>query len=55
MKQSMKMGTSFFNTHRMLSEYIHNAYFPYQTIATSTTASNATAAVPGQTSKPAPV
>jgi starch phosphorylase len=43
------MNGSFFNTHRMLSEYIHNAYFPYNTIASVETGKSAT----GEVSKPA--
>jgi starch phosphorylase len=27
---------SFFNTHRMLSQYISNAYFPYDAVSTAT-------------------
>ncbi|WP_035349966.1 alpha-glucan family phosphorylase [Edaphobacter aggregans] len=40
---------SFFNTHRMLSEYIHNAYFPYESVPTPITPSE----VPGEITKPA--
>jgi starch phosphorylase len=28
MKESMKMGTSFFNTHRMVGEYVSRCYWP---------------------------
>ena len=28
MKQSMQMGTSFFNTHRMVGEYVEKCYWP---------------------------
>ena len=36
MKESMKMGTSFFNTHRMLGQYVSNAYFPQASSIAST-------------------